>query len=180
MLDDRVVEKKEMRGGLCFASSVLTELDFKNIRNAVEKCGAQRTLVIGDRTGEIAHAAHWDEGCSTYAMGIGPEWNKYGGMESIKLVGSSSEKIDVEDPVGVAQELPPQELDCVVVHASGGGDAASVWLEKHVRPGGYLVMVDPEGIGPELDVDSEYPTVHLESSCVDVVIKAVKNAASQV
>jgi hypothetical protein len=169
---------RQLRLGKPFVSPSISELDCESVRNVMEAVRPDRTAVIGDMTGELCHASRWGSKCSTFAIKVGPEWDKFKSLSGVKLVGKSGEEHQQEDPVEVAQSLPPQELDCVVVHAKEGGDAASVWMERHVRKDGMLVVVDPDGIQPELDLDSNYDDRLLEGTGVRVVFKKVQNVAS--
>ena len=134
-----------MRLGKVFKNPQIPEDTCELLAQLAKGWNIRRSIVIGDQTGEICHAVHWDKDCATFAMNVGTEFSQNGA----RIIGRSGADPETdENPVDVGYSLDRQDLDSVVVDGDMPQLPAIIesW-QQHVRPGGSLIIVDKDDKG---------------------------------
>jgi FkbM family methyltransferase len=134
---EKPVANKRILGAM-FTGPTTSPEDCQSLRDAMEAFKAERIVVIGDKTGEVC----WAINKPVFAIGLNAA--NVRSDKARDLLRPMRE----QDPLKAARDMEPQEVDAVVVKASVPAypDCAKEWFEKHLKPGGHIVVVGDDAL----------------------------------
>lgn len=166
--------KKETRLGVVFENPTLSEVDCELIRDLAEIQKIQRSVVIGDKSGELCEAVY-KEGALLYGVDCEA---KVPYLRKVKQTWSN---------------LDNQDLDAVFMHANtqiwSWASVCDVWL-RHLSKKGILVLVgfksgEYEEVSKELQssvdaAEAPFEVFHIEGSSIFYLQPVIKQVEDRI